>query len=419
MVVGAGGAGMTAALAAKARGLDTVLIEKSAYFGGSTARSGGGVWIPNNYALKAAGQGDDPEASKLYLDSIVGDVVPKVRRDTYLERGPEVLDFIKEQTPLRFTWVPDYADYHPEAPGGRLAGRSSEPIPLDARFLGDELVAPAPAVHEGAGQPDRHPGRLPQDQPRTAHDPRPADDGEGPPQADRQPDARPEDVRDGQRDRDRPAQGPDRRRRAARLRHRAHRPGHRGRSRGRRPRPARRSGGRHPRSPRRHPRQRRLREEPRDAREVPAPADLGRLDDRLPVQHRRRRARRHRRGRRHRPDGRLLVGSDHPAAVRSVVLPGRAQPAGFDHRQPGRQPVHERGAAVRRGRARDLPGRGDRRRPRARLDGHRPALPQPLSLRRASRRANPSRVAGTRTARSRRPTRSPRWPRRSTCPRRR
>ncbi|WP_243057487.1 3-oxosteroid 1-dehydrogenase [Nocardioides sp. SR21] len=139
VVVGAGGAGMTAALAAKKRGLDTVLIEKSSYFGGSTARSGGGVWIPNNYALKKAGQDDDPELSRTYLDSIVGDVVPKVRRDTYLDRGPEVLDFVRDNTPLRFTWVPDYADYHPEAPGGRPAGRSCEPIPLDARFLGDEL----------------------------------------------------------------------------------------------------------------------------------------------------------------------------------------------------------------------------------------------------------------------------------------
>ncbi len=145
VVVGAGGAGMTAALSAKSRGLETVLIEKSAYFGGSTARSGGGVWIPNNYALKAAGQGDDPATSKQYLDSIVGDVVPKIRRDTYLDRGPEVMDFIKAQTPVRFTWVPQYADYHPEAPGGRLAGRSSEPIPLDARFLGDELDRLHPA----------------------------------------------------------------------------------------------------------------------------------------------------------------------------------------------------------------------------------------------------------------------------------
>lgn len=142
VVVGAGAAGMTAALAAsRQHGLRTLLIEKSGYFGGSTARSGGGVWIPGNYALKAAGQVDpgDAEAAKTYLDAIVGDVVPKVRRDTYIDRGPEVMDFLRESTPVRFQWVPDYADYLPEQPGGRPAGRSVEPVPMDARFLGAEL----------------------------------------------------------------------------------------------------------------------------------------------------------------------------------------------------------------------------------------------------------------------------------------
>lgn len=141
VVVGAGGAGMSAAIAAARQGLDTVLIEKSAYFGGSTARSGGGVWIPGNYAIKAAGQVDpgDAEAAKLYLESIVGDKVPAVRRNTYLDRGPEVMDFLKENTPVRFKWVPEYADYLPEAPGGRPRGRTVEPVPLDARFLGEEL----------------------------------------------------------------------------------------------------------------------------------------------------------------------------------------------------------------------------------------------------------------------------------------
>jgi 2-polyprenyl-6-methoxyphenol hydroxylase-like FAD-dependent oxidoreductase len=93
VVVGAGGAGMCAALAAAKQGLETVLVERSAYFGGSTARSGGGVWMPGNAALRAAGQvpADDVEQAKRYLDAIVGDEVPKVRRDTYLDRGPEVL----------------------------------------------------------------------------------------------------------------------------------------------------------------------------------------------------------------------------------------------------------------------------------------------------------------------------------------
>jgi 3-oxosteroid 1-dehydrogenase len=139
VVVGAGGAGMSAALAAGRKGLATILVEKSRYFGGSTARSGGGVWIPGNYALKAAGEDDDLANAKLYLDSIVGDKVSKVRRDTYVERGAEVMDFIRDNTPVRFAWVPEYADYHPEAPGGRARGRTVEPVPLDARFLGDEL----------------------------------------------------------------------------------------------------------------------------------------------------------------------------------------------------------------------------------------------------------------------------------------
>ncbi|MCW2780841.1 MAG: fumarate reductase/succinate dehydrogenase flavoprotein domain protein [Marmoricola sp.] len=139
IVVGAGGAGMTAALAASHQGLDTLLIEKSEYFGGSTARSGGGVWIPGNYALKAARQQDTPEAAKTYLDAIVGEHASKIRRDTFIDRGPEVMDFVRDHTPLRFAWVTDYSDYLPESPGGRPAGRSVEPVPLDARFLGAEL----------------------------------------------------------------------------------------------------------------------------------------------------------------------------------------------------------------------------------------------------------------------------------------
>ena len=139
VVVGAGAAGMSAALRAASHGLETVLLEKSEYFGGSTARSGGGVWIPDNYALRAAGESDGIEDAKTYLDAIVGDIVPKVRRDTYLERGPEVMDFIRDHSPLRFRWVPEYADYQPEQPGGRARGRSGEPDPIDGRIIGAEL----------------------------------------------------------------------------------------------------------------------------------------------------------------------------------------------------------------------------------------------------------------------------------------
>jgi 3-oxosteroid 1-dehydrogenase len=75
----------------------------------------------------------------------VGDAVPAVRRETFIDRGPEVMDFIRDHTPVRFAWVPEYADYLPERPGGRVRGRSVEPIPMDARFLGEELEHLHPA----------------------------------------------------------------------------------------------------------------------------------------------------------------------------------------------------------------------------------------------------------------------------------
>ncbi|AXB43850.1 3-oxosteroid 1-dehydrogenase [Amycolatopsis albispora] len=140
VVVGSGAAGMTAALAAARHGLSVVVLEKAAKYGGSTARSGGGVWIPGNEALRAAGIDEPPERAREYLEAIVGDVVPAERRNTYLDRGPEVIEFLHRETPLRLCWVPGYSDYHPEAPGGRAGGRSAEPKPLDARVLGKELA---------------------------------------------------------------------------------------------------------------------------------------------------------------------------------------------------------------------------------------------------------------------------------------
>ncbi|MFI9505914.1 3-oxosteroid 1-dehydrogenase [Nocardia sp. NPDC052566] len=138
VVVGSGAAGMTAALTAAHHGLSAVIIEKAAHYGGSTARSGGGVWIPGNKALKAAGRPDDREAARTYLHSIIGDVVPKDRIDTYIDRGAEAFDFVLEHSPLKMKWVPGYSDYYPEAPGGLGQGRSCEPAPFNAKVLGDE-----------------------------------------------------------------------------------------------------------------------------------------------------------------------------------------------------------------------------------------------------------------------------------------
>src|SRR5262245_13912150 len=140
IVVGSGAAGMTAALTAAHHGLRTVLIEKAPTFGGSTARSGGGVWIPNNDVLLADGVPDTPESASTYLKHITGDVVDDDMRAAFLDNGPAVLRFVLANTPLRLRWVTDYSDYYPEAPGGLPTGRSVEPRPLNAAVLGDELA---------------------------------------------------------------------------------------------------------------------------------------------------------------------------------------------------------------------------------------------------------------------------------------
>ena len=140
VVAGSGAAGMTAALTAAHLGLSALVIEKAGSFGGSTARSGGGIWAPGNSVLRAAGVADTPEQARAYL-AHVAEGVPAARREALLEYGPEMLGLVLAKTPVRFAWVPGYADYYPEAPGGLAAGRSIEPVPLDGRrVLGAELA---------------------------------------------------------------------------------------------------------------------------------------------------------------------------------------------------------------------------------------------------------------------------------------
>src|SRR5258708_21592050 len=139
VVAGSGAAGMTAALTAARHGLSVVVIEKTAHFGGSTARSGGGVWVPGNSVLRRAGVTDTPELASTYLAHLAGTCVSPQRRMALLEHGPPMLDLVRSATPVDFAWVPGYADYYPDAPGGLASGRTIEPVPVDERVLGAEL----------------------------------------------------------------------------------------------------------------------------------------------------------------------------------------------------------------------------------------------------------------------------------------
>lgn len=139
LVAGSGAAGMIGAIAAHDHGLETLIVEKGEKFGGSTALSGGVLWIPDNAVLRKLGRGDDRADVLRYLKAVVGDRVPEDRLAAYAARGPEVIDMLdRVSRHMSFTWCRGYSDYHPELPGGRPLGRSIEPDPIDARKLGQD-----------------------------------------------------------------------------------------------------------------------------------------------------------------------------------------------------------------------------------------------------------------------------------------
>ncbi|MFF0816692.1 FAD-binding protein [Rhodococcus sp. NPDC003318] len=146
VVVGSGCGGLTAALAARKGGLETLIVEKASVYGGTTALSGGGIWIPNNPTLRREGLADSRQDVRRYLDAVVGDRVPSANIDAFIDHGPAMMEFLESTGPhLRFQWCTDYSDYHPEKPGGRARGRSVEPLPFDLKLLGDDekLLRPA------------------------------------------------------------------------------------------------------------------------------------------------------------------------------------------------------------------------------------------------------------------------------------
>jgi 3-oxosteroid 1-dehydrogenase len=140
VVVGSGCAGMVAALTAKVSHLNVVIIEKAAVFGGTTAISGGGAWIPNAPVMRRAGVNDDVAQVKDYLGRIAADCVPEARRTRFIDAAPEMMEFLEKSSPWLiegFFWGKGFPDYKPGL-GGSALGRGIWPTPIDRRRLGDD-----------------------------------------------------------------------------------------------------------------------------------------------------------------------------------------------------------------------------------------------------------------------------------------
>jgi succinate dehydrogenase/fumarate reductase flavoprotein subunit len=124
VVAGSGGAGLTAALAAAVQGADVVLVERGARLGGTTALSGGRVWIPGR-------GGDGPAAAAAYLGGIFSGRYPEMTA-AFIASGPEMKRFVEEHSAHRFAECPRYPDYFPARPGGTAGGRALDMEPLAA-----------------------------------------------------------------------------------------------------------------------------------------------------------------------------------------------------------------------------------------------------------------------------------------------
>jgi succinate dehydrogenase/fumarate reductase flavoprotein subunit len=147
LVIGSG-TGMAAALAAHERGLSVLIVEKSTHVGGSTARSGGALWLPASSVINDDGGADTAQRVKTYLDAVVDGTAPVQRSDAFVANVDATVELLRRTTPMRFFWAKEYSDYHSEAPGGTAVGRTCECRPLNSATLGQYLPRLRPGVME-------------------------------------------------------------------------------------------------------------------------------------------------------------------------------------------------------------------------------------------------------------------------------
>lgn len=147
-VLGAGAAGMAAAVFAALEGARVVLIERTEYVGGTSAYSAATAWIPNTRHARAIGADDSLEKARGFLDRAVGNRSSADMRDAFLNAGPSAIDALEDRAGVHFRARPFHPDYLHEIEGSTSFGRALEPVPFDAGGLGQDLKLIRPTIPE-------------------------------------------------------------------------------------------------------------------------------------------------------------------------------------------------------------------------------------------------------------------------------
>lgn len=139
IVVGSGAGAMTSAAIAADRGLSVLVVEKSDKFGGTSAISGGGIWIPNNHYFVAKGGKDSYEKALQYIMTAGGGRADETKVRAYLDHAPAMIKYLEDKSRVRYAVAEKYPDYYQHLPGSLPGGRSLDPELFDTSVLGDEL----------------------------------------------------------------------------------------------------------------------------------------------------------------------------------------------------------------------------------------------------------------------------------------
>jgi 3-oxosteroid 1-dehydrogenase len=139
LIVGSGAAAMTAAVVARKNHADALVIEKSELYGGSSATSGGVVWIPATRQAREAGSDDTPEDGFNYIRALTAPDVPDSLIWAFVNNGPKMLEWMEQNSDVKYATT-HYCDYHPNLPGGKTAFRSHDAMPIHAKELGKDFL---------------------------------------------------------------------------------------------------------------------------------------------------------------------------------------------------------------------------------------------------------------------------------------